>query len=219
MEVNNLKSSRAPLMYAIFGVAILIVSVAGSAYAYYAAMAEDTTAIQGSAAGAGVTLEVTKVSTGATGNLIPIDMTTDTLSKAAKGWNGTGVGTTWNAANACKDKNGYTVCQIYSVVVKNSSSNAVNYNIGVTSLTGSTVPNIEVVNMASNISVASATSIKGSTTGIASNVTVPANGSSSTYYIMVLIKNLTTAQDDKGAFNGVVTATSSYGNKLEATFA
>ena len=217
MEENReQKKMNGPLIYAIVGVAVLIVAVAGSAYAYYAASA--TANVSGTAAGAGLSLTVNKVSTGASGNLIPIDADTTTLTNAAKGWTGSAIGTSWNASYACKDKNGYSVCQIYEVKLTNNSSVAMNFNIGVTALSGTNTPNIDVVKMASNISVTSATSIKGNATGIANNVTVSANGTSSTYYIMVFIKNLTTAQTDNGAFSGTVTAISTTGNQVKANF-
>ena len=217
MEENReQKKMNGPLIYAIVGVAVLIVAVAGSAYAYYAASA--TANISGTAAGAGLSLTVNKVSTGASGNLIPIDADTTTLTNAAKGWTGSAIGTSWNASYACKDKNGYSVCQIYEVKLTNDSSVAMNFNIGVTALSGTNTPNIDVVKMASNISVTSANSIKGNATGIANNVAVSANGTSSTYYIMVFIKNLATAQTDNGAFSGTVTAISTTGDQVKANF-
>ena len=217
MEENReQKKMNGPLIYAIVGVAVLIVAVAGSAYAYYAASA--TANLSGTAAGAGLSLTVNKVSTGASGNLIPIDADTTTLTNAAKGWTGSAIGTSWNASYACKDKNGYSVCQIYEVKLTNNSSVAMNFNIGVTDLSGTNTPNIDVVKMASNISVTSATSIKGNATGIANNVAVSANGTSSTYYIMVFIKNLATAQTDNGAFSGTVTAISTTGDQVKANF-
>lgn len=217
MEENReQKKMNGPLIYAIVGVAVLIVAVAGSAYAYYAASA--TANLSGTAAGAGLSLTVNKVSTGASGNLIPIDADPTTLTKAAKGWTGSAIGTSWNASYACKDKNGYSVCQIYEVKLTNDSSVAMNFNIGVTALSGTNTPNIDVVKMASNISVTSANSIKGNATGIANNVAVSANGTSSTYYIMVFIKNLATAQTDNGAFSGTVTAISTTGSQVKANF-
>ena len=218
MEENReQKKMNGPLIYAIVGVAVLIVAVAGSAYAYYAATA--TANISGTAAGAGLSLTVNKVSTGASGNLIPIDADPTTLTKAAKGWTGSAIGTSWNASYACKDKNGYSVCQIYEVKLTNNSSVAMNFNIGVTALSGTNTPNIDVVKMDSNISVTSATSIKGSASGIANNVAVSANGTSSTYYIMVFIKNdQVEAQTDEGAFSGTVTAVSTTGSQVKANF-
>lgn len=217
MEENReQKKMNGSLIYAIVGVAVLIVSVAGSAYAYYAATA--TANLSGTAAGAGLSLTVNKVSTGANGNLIPIDADPTTLTKAAKGWTGSALGTSWNASYACKDKNGYSVCQIYEVKLTNNSSVAMNFNIGVTALSGTSTQNIDVVKMDSNISVTSATSIKGNASGIANNVSVSANGTSSTYYIMVFIKNLNSAQTDKGAFSGTVTAVSTTGDQVKANF-
>lgn len=217
MEENReQKKMSGPLIYAVVGVAVLIVAVAGSAYAYYAATA--TANLSGTAAGAGLSLTVNKVSTGASGNLIPIDADPTTLTKAAKGWTGSALGTSWNPSYACKDKNGYSVCQIYEVKLTNDSSVAMNFNIGVTALSGTNTPNIDVVKMDSNISVTSATSIKGNASGIANNVAVSANGTSSTYYIMVFIKNLTSAQTDKGAFSGTVTAISTTGSQVKANF-
>ena len=210
------KSDKMSFIYAVIGVFILIIAIVGSTYAYYQASA--TANLSGSAGGGAPTLTVTKLSTSATGNLIPIDMTTDMLTKAAKGWTGSAVGTSWNANYACKDKNGNSVCQIYSVTLKNNSSNAQNYDIGVTSLSGTKTPNIEVVKMASNISVTSIMSIKYSNDGIANDVSVAANSNSSTYYIMVFIKNLNSAQTDSGSFSGVVTATSTAGAEVKATF-
>ena len=215
----NENVSKGSIIYAVVGVCTLIIAIIGATYAYYQASVSNTNAVTGEAGGGAPTLTVEKLSTSATGNLIPIDMTTDMLTKAAKGWTGTAVGTSWNASYACKDKNGNSVCQIYSVVLTNNSSNAQNFNIGVTSLSGSKTPNVDVVLMASNISVTSASSIKGSATGIASNVSVAGNSNSSTYYIMVFIKNLDSAQTDNGAFSGVVTATSATGAQVKATFA
>ena len=156
MEENReQKKMNGSLIYAIVGVAVLIVAVAGSAYAYYAATA--TANLSGTAAGAGLSLTVNKVSTGANGNLIPIDADPTTLTKAAKGWTGSALGTSWNASYACKDKNGYSVCQIYEVKLTNNSSVAMNFNIGVTALSGTSTQNIDVVKMDSNISAVSYT--------------------------------------------------------------
>ena len=219
-ENNNKGSVNKSLVYAIVGVALLVVAVAGSAYAYYVASVQNTTTVTGNAGGGSApTLTVTKVSTSATGNLIPIDATTTMLTNAAKGWTGSAIGTSWNATYACKDKNGYSVCQIYSVTLKNNSSNAMNFNIGVTALSGTSTPNVDVVKMASNISVTDVTSIKGKAAGIASSVSINGGATSTTYYIMVFIKNLDSAQTDNGKFTGTITATSTTGAEVKATFA
>lgn len=212
------KKFNGSFIYAIVGVMVLIVAVSGSAYAYYQASATNNNVVKGTAGGGAVpTLTVKKESTSATGNLIPIDMTTAMLTNAAKGWTGSAVGTSWNASYACKDKNGYSVCQIYSVTVKNNSTVPVGYTIKLTSLSGTSTPNIDAVAMASNISVTSATSIKSNGT-ICSTGSVAAGGTSSACYFMVFIKNLNSAQTDSGSFAGTVTATGSNGEQVKAVF-
>lgn len=206
------------LVYAIVGVMVLIVTVAGSAYAYYQASATNNTSVTGTAGGGeGPTLTVKKESTGATGNLIPINMTTDDLTNGAKGWGTNAVNTGWNASKSCIDKNGYTVCQVYSVTVKNNSNTAQTFNINLTSLTGASAPNLEAVAMASNISVTDVTSIK-SNGLICATSSLAANATSTKCYFMVFIKNLSSAQTDSGTFTGTVTATSSTGAQIYAQF-
>lgn len=210
------KKINKSLVYAILGVAVLIVAVSGSAYAYYAATASNNSVTGTAGGGAAPTLTVTKENT-STGNLIPIDMTAAMLTNAAKGSGNTG--TTFDAAKACKDKNGYLVCQIYSVTVKNNSANTMSFNIGITALSGTNTPNIDAVKMASNVSVTDITSIKsGKPAGIASAISVGAGATSTKYYFMVFIKNLSTAQTDHGSFTGTITATSTTGAQVKAQF-
>ena len=210
------KKINKSLVYAILGVVALIVAVSGSAYAYYAATTSNNSVTGTAGGGAAPTLTVTKENT-STGNLIPIDMTAAMLTNAAKGSGNTG--TTFDAAKACKDKNGYLVCQIYSVTVKNNSANTMSFNIGITALSGTNTPNIDAVKMASNVSVTDITSIKsGKPAGIASAISVGAGATSTKYYFMVFIKNLSTAQTDHGSFTGTITATSTTGAQVKAQF-
>ncbi len=208
MEENKGKAQRGPLMYAILGVAVLIVAVAGSTYAYYAASVQNTTDVTGTAGGgAAPTMTITKTSTSATGNLIPIDMNTTTLTAAAK------------ATTPCVDKNGYSACQIYSVTIKNNGNTAQTYDITLTSLSGTNTPNIEAVTMGtSSNTVTSITSIKNVNKGICTTNSVAAGGTSTACYFMVFIKNLTSAQTDNGTFTGTVTAVSSTGAQTYAQF-
>lgn len=217
-QKNN--TNKSGLIYAIVGVAVLIVAVAGSAYAYYSATATDTSTVKGTAGGgAAPTLTVKKEST-ASGNLVPIDKTVETLTKGAKGWNTTSnaVNTAWNAAQSCTDKNGNTVCQVYSVTVKNNSNTSVIYDITLTALSGAKTPNLDAVKMASNISVTSVTSIKGVNKGICTTTSVAGGGTSTACYFMVFITNLNSAQTDSGAFTGTVTAVGSNGAEVKAQF-
>lgn len=217
-QKNN--TNKSGLIYAIVGVAVLIVAVAGSAYAYYSATATDTSTVKGTAGGGAAPTLTVKKESNASGNLVPIDKTAETLTKGAKGWNTTSnaVNTSWNAAQSCTDKNGNTVCQVYSVTVKNNSNTSVIYDISLTALSGAKTPNLDAVKMASNISVTSETSIKGVNKGICTTASVAGGGTSTACYFMVFITNLNSAQTDSGAFTGTVTAVGSNGAEVKAQF-
>ena len=217
-QKNN--TNKSGLIYAIVGVAVLIVAVAGSAYAYYSATAADTSTVKGTAGGGAAPTLTVKKESNASGNLVPIDKTVETLTNGAKGWNKTSnaVNTAWNAAQSCTDKNGNTVCQVYSVTVKNNSNTSVIYDISLTALSGAKTPNLDAVKMASNISVTSVTSIKGVNKGICTTTSVAGGGTSTACYFMVFITNLNSAQTDSGAFTGTVTAVGSNGAEVKAQF-
>ena len=217
-QKNN--TSKSGLIYAIVGVAVLIVAVAGSAYAYYSATATDTSTVKGTAGGGAAPTLTVKKESNASGNLVPIDKTAETLTKGAKGWNTTSnaVNTSWNAAQSCTDKNGNTVCQVYSVTVKNNSNTSVIYDISLTALSGEKTKNLDAVKMASNISVTSETSIKGVNKGICTTASVAGGSTSTACYFMVFITNLNSAQTDSGAFTGTVTAVGSNGAEVKAQF-
>lgn len=217
-QKNN--TNKSGLIYAIVGVAVLIVAVAGSAYAYYSATATDTSTVKGTAGGGAAPTLTVKKESNASGNLVPIDKTTETLTKGAKGWNtaSNAVNTAWNAAQSCTDKNGNTVCQVYSVTVKNNSNTPVIYDISLTTLSGAKTPNLDAVKMASNISVTSVTSIKGVNKGICTTTSVAGGGTSTACYFMVFITNLNSAQTDSGSFTGTVTAVGSNGAEVKAQF-
>lgn len=217
-QKNN--TNKSGLIYAIVGVAVLIVAVAGSAYAYYSATATDTSTVKGTAGGGAAPTLTVKKESNASGNLVPIDKTVETLTKGAKGWNKTSnaVNTSWNAAQSCTDKNGNTVCQVYSVTVKNNSNTPVIYDISLTALSGAKTPNLDAVKMASNISVTSETSIIGVNKGICTTASVAGGGTSTACYFMVFITNLNSAQTDSGAFTGTVKAVGSNGAEVKAQF-
>lgn len=217
-QKNN--TNKSGLIYAIVGVAVLIVAVAGSAYAYYSATAADTSTVKGTAGGGAAPTLTVKKESNASGNLVPIDKTVETLTKGAKGWNKTSnaVNTAWNAAQSCTYKNGNTVCQVYSVTVKNNSNTSVIYDISLTALSGAKTPNLDAVKMASNISVTSVTSIKGVNKGICTTTSVAGGGTSTACYFMVFITKLNSAQTDSGAFTGTVTAVGSNGAEVKAQF-
>ena len=198
--------------YMVFGITLLVIALAGSAYAYYSA--SSTANIGGIAAGStNLDLNVVKLSTNATGNLIPMDNDTTTLNKAILGeGNTTG---SFDSTKSCIDKNGLTACQIYKITISNNSSISITLNGGV-SLSGDNTPNIECAVMDDINTVTSNSSCKGNKT-LANKYELAAN-SSVIYYMMVYIKNIDGVQTDTGDFTGIVTFTSSDGSEVKARF-
>lgn len=207
---NNNKGVSKQLAFAISGVALLIIAVAGSAYAYFTASATSDGGISGTTLN--VKLDkpiVTLVSTKATGGLIPIyDGTvnghTSQLSAAA------------TATNQCVDKNGYTVCKVYKISVKNSGTTAT------------------TVNTTLNLNNGGATNLKWArmTSSTVVDTTLPTNSTVSTgkelgagatleQYIMVYLKNTgadQTSTDAGRTISGTVTVTASTGANVQAEF-
>ena len=112
-ENNQEKRMNKSLIYAVAGVALLVIAITGSAYAYFSASATNTNAITGKTLDVQLSIaSLRKVSKG-TGDLIPI-------------YDGTVTGHTTNqlttaisTTNDCVDKNNYTVCQVYELVINN----------------------------------------------------------------------------------------------------
>ena len=198
-------------MYMIFGIVILIIAIAGSAYAYYSATASAT--ISGTAGGGNLTINVEKLSTSATGSLVPMDNDVTTLNKAILGEGNTSG--SFDNTKACIDKNGYTACQIYKITISNNSKVSINLNGGV-SLLGDETPNIECAVMDNTNSLSSNTTCK-SSKSLANKFSLGAN-TTHDYYIIVYIKNINGVQTDTGNFTGTITFTSSDGSEVKARF-
>lgn len=207
---NNNKGVSKQLMFAVAGVALLVIAVAGSAYAYFVASATSDGGVSGTTLN--VKLDkptVTLVSTKATGGLIPIyDGTvtghTSQLSAAA------------TATNQCVDKNGYTVCKVYKISVKNSGTTATIVNTTL-NLNNGGVANIKWAKMTSATAV---------DTALPTNNTVSTGkllgaGATLEQYIMVYLKNTgadQTSTDAGKTISGTVTVTASTGSQVQATF-
>ena len=198
-------------MYMIFGIVILIIAIAGSAYAYYSATASAT--ISGTAGGGNLTINVEKLSTSAIGSLVPMDNDVTTLNKAILGEGNTSG--SFDNTKACIDKNGYTACQIYKITISNNSKVSINLNGGV-SLSGDETPNIECAVMDNTNSLSSNTTCK-SSKSLANKYSLGAN-TTHDYYIIVYIKNINGLQTDTGNFTGTITFISSDGSEVKARF-
>jgi len=192
------------IIYAILAVIILIILVVGGTSAFFTASARNNTIQGGTASAPDLELSVNKISTSASGNLIPLDNDTVSLTTAAKGYGFSG--TTYDKTKSCIDKNKYSVCQVYEIKIKNNSTASVVLNGGVTRLEGKKTPNIACAVMDTSISVTNNATCM-SNTSLADNVKFE-SGVERTYYIIVYVNNLHTEQYDTGDFFGTISFSS-----------
>lgn len=205
-EVNK-KSYNAPLIYAICGVLLLVIAVAGSAYAYFTASANANNSISGSTLDVSLGVTATRVSKG-TGKLIPI------YDGSVSG-HASQLSTAATSTNDCVDKNGNTVCQIYEIAITNTGTDATTVDTTL-ALTGST--NLKWANMTNRTTVGT-THVK-TDTSVATGISLSGSGTVK-QYIMVYINNTganQTTDDGNKTFTGSVTVTASTGAQVEATF-
>ena len=208
MENHNGKG----IFYGVIGVATLVVAIIGATFAYFSATDTDEGTIQGTAATAGLTLTVEKVSTEATNGLIPI--AEDLLTKAL------------TADTMCVDANGNTACQVYRLTVKNDGTSTAIFD-GSLTLTADGYTNLKWANINANAGLTTDTTPvsvgttlnESSVSAITTNETFTA-GQTKYYYIMVYINETKASQNDtdKGSFTGSVTFNSAGGSGTTATF-
>ena len=222
MEENNRKGTG--VFYAVVGVATLVVAIIGATFAYFSAQKEVGDVVTGEAATAGLTLTVEKVSTEATGGLIPIADGTAT----AEPYNKSLLNSALKATKMCVDEDGNTVCQLYKINVKNDGNAPARFD-GTLGLTATGYTNLKWVNINKNSGLDSAsaatptdvgTNLNSATeTSITSNE-LYAGGATKVYYVLVYIAETGNSQNesDKGAFTGVVSFNSAGGQGTTAKF-
>lgn len=218
MEENNRKGPG--VFYAVVGVATLVVAIIGATFAFFSASATNNDVITGNTAEAGgITLTVTAI-TDKTSKLIPLNLvtgTSDTVDQFADA-----LGTEKGAS--CKDSNGNTVCQVYSIYVKNDSPTAtVNVRGTLNLATESTNMKWQLLTNATSTTRADFATVVDK--GVTGNVTVGGNTGGTatdknaasqtlaaqgdaTYYVLVWLEETGTAQEGADAgqsFTGTVT--------------
>ena len=209
MENNNGKG----IFYGVIGVATLVVAIIGATFAYFSASASNDNVIKGNAATVGLNLAVTKVSTDATGGLIP--MNDADVSKGLEGDAATG-------DKMCVDKNGNTVCQVYEITVSNTGTSTAVVN-GTLNITGGTFTNLKwqlLDGVSSDGLTTNDTYNPISETTLATGESLAPTSGAATYFIMIWISNLGSDQSaaDTGTFTGTVTFNSADGAGISATF-
>lgn len=220
-EENNRKGPG--IFYAVVGVATLVVAIIGATFAYFSAQATaDGDSITGSTnndlAGA-LSVNVTRVNKTVTAansiDLVPanIDGTLETVN---------------NAVKAKCEANGYTGCHLYKIEAQSTQSVA-NASILLSSLT---VESTAKTNWAYAIYTGTETSatniVKTGSLNVTEPVDMHANAELTantpvTYYLIVYLKNVDSAQnagdasDETGTYTGTVTMNAA-GGKVSATF-
>lgn len=216
MEENN-KSISKQLMFAIAGVALLVVAVAGSAYAYFTASATSDQKISGSTLNVQLqkpTIEkVSKTGTQGEG-LIPI------YDGSVSG-HASQLDAAASATNQCVDNNNYTVCQVYKITITNAGTNATTVNTTIT-LNNGGATGIKWARMTSATKVD--TTLPTDNT-ISTGKSLPAKSGNTNgslvQYIMVYLNNTganQTSPDAGKSISGTITVTASTGSQIEAQF-
>lgn len=205
------------VFYAVIGVATLVVAIIGATFAYFTATGSDDTTVAGKAATAGLSLTVTKVSTDATGGLIPI---------AESLLNNGLAGDTASGDKMCLDKDSNTVCQVYKITVENTGTAPARLD-GTLTLTAAGYSNLKWanINKGAGLTADAEPDDVGTNLNASSVTSITANelytaGQTKYYYIMVYINETNTSQNetDTGSFTGNVTFSSAGGTGTTATF-
>ena len=208
------KSEKAPLIYAIVGVAVLIVAVAGSTFAFFTASDTADTKITGETLDIDLGVSITKISADGTkgAGLIPIhDGTTSGSTSQLQA-----------AATAnCVDKNNYTACQIYKITLTNGGTDAttVDTTIEFDAATMSNYQHLKWAPMTGAKQMGTGT-FAASTTAAKIFSDVSLGSTTVEQYVMVYVNNTGVDQtsQDSGAFSGTIKVTASTGAQVQASF-
>lgn len=196
------------IFYGVIGVATLIVAIIGATFAFFAASANNATAVNGTTASASLTLRVERVAPTTAGNMVP--QLSQTLGAAITGTDDA----------SCIDGNGNTVCHVYEIEVTNGGSSTVVVD-GTLDLT-TTIANLKWYKINTATSDPSLAANGGNATSVKSlvtNVSLDANASE-TFYVVIWDMETgsdQTTPDANNSFTGTVTFTGA-GGGVTSTF-
>ncbi len=217
MDENNRKGPG--IFYAVVGVATLVVAIIGATFAYFTASQTNSDITGTTAEAGGITLTVTPLTDKLT-KLIPLNLVTGQSEKDTVDQFADALGSA--KGDSCKDSNGNTVCQVYSVYVKNKSTTSAIKVRGTLNLASeSTNMKWQLLNNATSTTRAEFATVVDK--GVTGNVTVGGNtggtgaeaasqdlaaNGEATYYVLVWLEETGVAQEgvDAGqSFTGTVT--------------
>ena len=233
MEENNRKGPG--VFYAVVGVATLVVAIIGATFAYFSVAVEgnnnNTTITGTTGTGISLKLQVNKVTTEATGNLVPLDTMEPwyTLNTAQKSQLNSALKNT----TSCVDNAGSTVCQVYSITISGTEFAGTTLNAlgSLTLESGATNMKWKVLTDATTDNEANAAVAKGTAGYIngPNGVALSNSKKTETYYVAVWLEETNsdqsaTATDETNKdFTGTVTFSavdaSGKTTNLTATFA
>ncbi len=183
---------------------VLIFSITGATYAYFALTATNNTTITGTVGGATLSLTVTKSFPTATTNMVP--QLESTLDEA--------ISTTYS----CVDENNNVVCQVYKAVVKNTGTTSAELMGTISFQNIDTLPNLKWKLIPSERTIGEATGATATTTEQtfeAKKIFAP--NETATYYFVIWIDEIGAAQTDRGTFRATINFKPTNGTGITST--
>ena len=172
---------------------IAMISIIGYTYSFFQVTVTNNTVIAGQTESLKLDLSVSKVLPNNSEDLIP--QLDTAITKAVIGATG---------KSGCIDDNNNTVCNVFKVTLKNSSSSSVHVN-GTLELTADNIPNLKwaVISGTSNPTLVS--SINPKATTVLTENELYTGGQTKEYYIVIWMSETGSIQTDRGSYSGVVT--------------
>lgn len=232
-KVKKVRSEddKKKITFLVVAIMIIVITATSSTYAFLALTANNASAVSGTIASANLSMTVTRKYptsanyTASSGVMVPQlsvnSSNTNVLNQAIAG----------SSSKNCIDGNNNIVCQVYDIVITNSSTAAVSINTTF-GLTADTMTNLKWYLLAEGDGTTPTTTytyptnLSGTTkygnlksvTSLDTNQTI--QPSSSYYYVVVVWIEETGSNQtsqDSGSFTGLVTATSSDGIGVTST--
>lgn len=234
---NNVKNNDSKkITTLLILIAVLMVSTTSATYAFFALSVSNTTAVTGTAATVGLTLNVQQM-----------DLKTNTGVMVPQ-LDGAPLATAMNNTNKCVDANANIVCKVYKITITNTSNSGVRLNGTIKfsgtgtsgtnkvsnlkwkrtssgTVIGSTATGSYTTKAATNDTeldlISGGACVPGSTTQTGCTyIDLKKNGESgytTDYYIVVWINETGSAQNDAGTWSAVVKFEGAYGRGVTST--
>ncbi len=183
---------------------VLMFSITGATYAYFALTASNNTTITGTVGGATLSLTVTKSFPTTTTSMVP--QLESTLNDA--------ISTTYS----CVDGNNNVVCQVYKAVIKNTGTTSAELTGTISFQNITNLPNLKWKKLTSERAIGSDTAHTAATTEQAFETKkLFAPNEAATYYFVVWIDEIGAVQTDQGTFRATINFKPTNGTGITST--